>query len=372
MKHTTISVLTVFVAIFSFNFNSIGQQSYETVELNGTTREYYQYLPVNYDPGTESLPVVFLLHGLGGNALNTSSYGMNPIADTARFIAVYPQGLSNGSQNAWNNGTLLSSSGEDVLFISSLIDTLNAEQNIDLSRVYMSGISMGSIMTYTLCRHLSDRIAAAGCLIGTMSTDDINNFNPAFPVPTLHKHGTNDATVPYSAPALPSLSLVQQTIDQLKVSNGFQGDSTVTTMPDLASDGITIDKIVYNCTTPVELWRMNNADHVLLFEPLNDTNTTEMLWSFFAQYTHPNPSTAGLGNLQELEIDFYPNPAKDVINIINHKDFSQIEIYSIDGKLHSTFDCSAQINVQSLESGTYIFRFLNEENQGLSQRIFID
>jgi len=363
-----------FLTIGLITFNSTAQQTYETIDINGETREYYQYLPTGYDANTEELPLLFVLHGIGGTALATAGYGMNQLADNERFIPVYLQGANNlFGQSSWNNGTGLESDAEDLAFISILLDSINNDPNVDInmSRVYMTGISMGSIMTYNACRYMSDRIAAVVCHIGTMSTEDLTNFTPEYPVPTLHKHGTNDGTVPYAGTALPSLSLVQETIDQLKISNGFQGDSTIIPLPDNASDGITIDKIVYNCTTPLELWRMNNADHILLFEPANDTNSTEVTWEFLKQHTHPNPSTATLKEDVQTQARIYPNPANTEINLINHGDFKSYQILGMDGRimLEST-QTSGQIDIQDIDAGTYILSLV-DLNGRISNQQFI-
>ena len=337
-------------------------------------REYYQYLPSSYDPNTEELPLVFVLHGIGGTALSTAGFGMNVLADSERFIPIYLQGANNGfGQSSWNNGTGLESQAEDLAFISNLLDSINANPSIDvnMARVYMTGISMGSIMTYNACRYMSDRIAAAVCHIGTMSTEDLTNFTPEYPVPTLHKHGTNDGTVPYAGTALPTLSLVQETIDQLKISNGFQGDSTITAIPDNASDGITIDRIVYNCTTPVELWRMNDAGHVLLFEPSNDTNSTEVTWEFMKQFTHPNPSTASLKNENGTFARIYPNPASTEMNLINYADFKEIRIIGLDGRvLIEINEPISKVDLSDLKAGSYILNLI-DINDRISVQQFI-
>lgn len=351
----------------------MAQQSYNTIDINGVSREYYQYLPSGYDPQSESLPVVFTLHGIGGTALATSGYGFNNRADNERFIPVYLQGMTNvWGQTSWNNGTLLQSDAEDLTFISNLLDSLNENPdiNIDLSRIYMTGISMGSIMTYNACRYMSDRIAAVVCHIGTMSTEDLTNFNPAYPVPTLHKHGTTDQTVPYDSNPLPSLSLVPETIAQLKITNSWQGDSTVTTIPDLASDGITVDKIVYNTTTPLELWRMNNADHILLFKPLNDTNSTDVTWEFLKQHTHPNPSTANQSIYEKIEFDLYPNPVSTDLVFMHFDSFQSYSIFDASGKLlDENIKSTYLIDVRHLNNGVYIFEFTSKSGQIIRKKI---
>lgn len=352
---------------------TFGQLTSESINVNGVTRSYYQYLPTGYDPGTEQVPIVFLLHGIGDQASNCATYGLNYIADTARFIAIYPQGESNGSQTSWNNGTLLASSAEDVLFISRLIDSINTNYNINLARVYVSGISMGSIMTYTLCNQLSDRIAAAACHIGTMSTSDYNSFSPTYPVPTLHSHGTADGTVPYEGTALPSLTLVPHTISKLKTTNGYQGDSTIYPVPDNVNDGITIDRIVYNCTTPLEHWKWYNGGHTLMYQPVNDTTTLMYTWIFFSQFTHPNPSTVSIHEEKNIQANFYPNPSKGVINLVNHEEFKSIEIYSLDGRLlMSKIQSTPVLDITELATGTYIFQFIQHSGARTTRRLVIE
>src|SRR2546427_8078675 len=50
----------------------------------------------------------------------------------------------------------------DVRFISELIDTLRAAYNIDPTRIYANGLSIGGGMAFVLSCTLSDRLAAVG------------------------------------------------------------------------------------------------------------------------------------------------------------------------------------------------------------------
>ena len=324
-----ITFLTLIIGI-----SSIAQQSYEDIHFEGEARNYYKYLPTGFDSNSESLPLVIVLHGLGGTALQLTTIGYNQTADTARFIPVYLQGETNfQGQTSWNNGTLLGTSNNDVLFISRVIDSMKADHNIDLNRVYLTGISMGSIMTYKAIRHLDDRIAAVSCHIGTMSSEEIADYNPTNAIPVQHIHGTNDGVVPYDGTAFPSLSLVPKTVDKLKFINGWSGDSTITNIPDIVADGITIEKIVYDCTTPLELWKMNGADHIYLFPGINDTAGVFVSWYWFNQFTHPNPVMASVINHSEIDpIEFYPNPVTDKLFIKNFHTLRTIRIFNINGQ----------------------------------------
>ena len=189
------------------------QQTNETISIGSENRTYVRYLPVGFDVATESLPVVFVLHGLGDVATNMAGIGTNNIADTGRFIVIYPQGTPNAlGQNAWNNGTLLASGSNDIEFMDFLINDMIHFQNADPSRIYFTGFSMGGIMSYHLACALNDRIAAIASMSGTMASDDIASCVPAYKTPVMHLHGTADGTVPYDSGALPSLSLVPETM----------------------------------------------------------------------------------------------------------------------------------------------------------------
>ena len=76
-------------------------------------------------------------HGGGGTATGQMYLAdMRPIADTANFILVYPQGLQldNGGSTHWNS-MLLSDSNkstvDDFGFIDALINELSLTYNID-------------------------------------------------------------------------------------------------------------------------------------------------------------------------------------------------------------------------------------------------
>jgi poly(3-hydroxybutyrate) depolymerase len=357
-------------------FNGISQQTFENIDISGSNREYYKYLPTNFDATTESLPLVIIMHGIGGTALQLTGGQYNLTADTARFIPVYLQGKLNAyNQTSWNNGTLLGSTEDDVLFISHIIDQMKQSHDIDLSRVYVTGISMGSIMTYKAMRHLDDRIAAVSCHIGTMSTEEITDYAPTHVIPVQHIHGTLDTTVPYDSAPFPSLSLVPETITKLKTVNGWNGDSTVTAIPDIVADGITIDKIVYDCATPLEFWRMNDAAHIFLLPGINDVSGVHVSWEFFYRFSHsnPSPSSASIANkTTEFNVEFYPNPATDKLFIKRFHNLESISIFDVNGKIVLTeTNVSELLDVNSLSNGIYSIKATNLDGLTTIEKLVI-
>jgi len=354
-----------FFTLLSISFiitGAFAQFSNRTMLVGATNRQYRQYLPTAFNAGTEpGVPLVIAMHGLGDNMTNFSNVGFNFIADTARFIVVYPNGTLNGfGQNAWNNGTLLSSSVDDISFLSMLIDTMKVKYDIDLNRVYFTGFSMGGIMTYHMVCALPHRIAAIASVAGTMSTSDISTCNPGRAIPVMHMHGTADGTVPYDGSALPSLSLVPATLSFWQNNNGC-GDSTVYNLPDPVADGITVDTIAFNtCNAPLVHWRENNADHVWLYQPVNDITATLEIWKFFQDKSHPGASQLSINPANEYEttIEYIGNG----VHITSNIPIKEIGIYDLQGKLLKEMLCkdimSLDVDLTSYSTQMFIVKVL--------------
>jgi polyhydroxybutyrate depolymerase len=362
---------TSFLALL-FTFSVSAQLTSHTIMVGSVSRNYYKYLPTGYQI-TENLPVVFILHGLGGNAQQMTLAGFAGIADTARIIAIYPDALPNGlGQTAWNNGTLASSNANDIGFFNVMMNKMILEQNANSSRIYVTGFSMGGIMSHHLACAMNNRIAAIGPMAGTMSTDDIATCVPAYKTPVIHLHGTSDMTVPYDGTPLPSLSLVAETMDFWRNVHGCAATADSSQLPNTASDGLTIDRFVYNNCTPlksVELWRINGADHIYLYEPVNDITEAKEIWRFFLQWQHPNPAVASLESLvAENNFLISPNPSNGKVNV-QSKENGVFNLYGLDGSLlqHVNIQIGANELSFNLVAGIYL---LADEN-GNAQRLII-
>ena len=311
-----------------FGFTAAAQLTNESMLIGSTNRTYKQYLPVGFDPQNEQVSLVVIMHGLGGSNTEMANAGFNLVADTARIIAIFPQGLNNAfGQPAWNNGTLLASTVDDIGFMNAIVDSMILNYNVNPSQVYFTGISMGSIMSYHLACAMNDRIAAIGCMSGTMSTSDINSCVPTYVTPVIHFHGTTDDVVPYDSNPLPSLSLVPETMAFWKNAHncGMTADSL--RLPDTAADGITVDRFRYDDCAPaasLELWRLNNGMHTYFYEPLNDITEMIEIWLFFRRWAHPSPATAGLEYHALKEPKIAPNPSNGLITVSSEQAFDYV------------------------------------------------
>ncbi len=89
------------------------------------------------------------------------NHHLTKIAERERFILLQPQALVGNSSGigdtGWDAHNLLP--WNDVSFINSIIDTLYQKGLIDMSRIYVTGMSNGGFMTFTVAEKLQDRIA---------------------------------------------------------------------------------------------------------------------------------------------------------------------------------------------------------------------
>ena len=187
----------LFVLINAASFYSANRTSGTIVTSAGQTREYILYVPKSYDRATPT-PLVISIHG----AANWPSFQMNlsqwnTLADEHGFIVVYPAGEGGGPKAWFLRGQRTPSRMPDVVFISELIDTLEASYNIDPARIYANGLSNGGGVTFALSCTLSHRIAAFGPVAAavTLPLDWCPDSRPA---PMIAFHGTADRFTPYN------------------------------------------------------------------------------------------------------------------------------------------------------------------------------
>lgn len=348
--------------IVSFVNLTIAQQTNESIDVGGINREYIQYLPVGFNQNTESLPVVFVLHGLGGSNSTMTNIGFKQIGDSARVISIYPQGIINAfGQSSWDNGTLLAPIADDVTFFNNMIDHLIQNYNIDQTRIYCTGISMGGIMSYHLACELNERFAAIGAMSGTMATDDIANCVPTYKTPVIHVHGTADATVPYYSSPLPSLSLVGETMNFWINVHQCLSSADSTQLPNNAADGLTVDRFIYQACTPessLELLRVNGGGHTYFYEPVNDFTEAAEIWLFFRKWFH-YMQQINISDIPKDSFTISPNPSNGLFKV-KAKKSNNIYVYNLSGQLiHKQLIYSGEniLNLSVLKRGVYILKY---------------
>ena len=150
-------------------------KTYKFVEAGGIDMEYGVYVPTSYD-GTSSTPLVIALHGLGSGIMYMMEYNnLVELAENYGYIVATPMGYNErgwygarGLGNEFNRARNERSGQSDPQNLGQLSesDVLNVLQevrdsyNIDNSRTYLIGQSMGGGGTWYLGSKYADNWAA--------------------------------------------------------------------------------------------------------------------------------------------------------------------------------------------------------------------
>jgi polyhydroxybutyrate depolymerase len=147
-------------------------------------------------------PVILALHGGGGDPEQFARSSGLGAAGTARgFAVVFPAGTGRRGDRllTWNGGYCCGSAAKndvpDENFLKVVIADVAAQFGVDGSRVFVTGMSNGSIMAETFAARNPGLVAAVAGVSGTMDTG-ANRVRG--PVPALIIHGTADSMVPYA------------------------------------------------------------------------------------------------------------------------------------------------------------------------------
>ncbi|HOY31815.1 MAG TPA: T9SS type A sorting domain-containing protein [Bacteroidales bacterium] len=374
MKMLNKIFLVVIIAMCCLNVSA--QWTSNTFVFGSLNRAYMRYVPPGYNPANPA-SLVFTLHGLGDNMANFSTLGFNYIADTANIIVICPQAVEDplvsaifGNGTAWNSGAGVNYLGNwyfpnasvnDIGFINALADTVRAHYSIDPSRIYVCGFSMGGFMTQRMALQSNTAFAAFASMSGTIGSGITSN-NPGRAVPIAHFHGTADSTVFYigNEYGIDPDSLINFWV----LNNGCNPVPDSVRFMDAAADNITVDKFTYNGAgndAEVLFYRMNGAEHTVLYQPGNDMTEILEVWSFFRR--HHNLTAQVPEQQIEKGIQVYPNPAADFINIILPRTSEKIkvEIFTIQGALVYTGQIQDSfhhipLNSNKIHNGMYLLR----------------
>jgi polyhydroxybutyrate depolymerase len=161
------------------------------------------HVPSGYRASSK-VALVLNMHGSGSTAAAQEAFtGMDATADSDGFIVAYPQGLiPEGAGFDWNvpgvplvgGKAVPAGSADDVTFLTTLVQVLEARYCIDPSRVYATGFSGGSRIASQLACDASGTFAAVAPVSGLRHPTPCPTTRP---VPILSFHGTADPVDPY-------------------------------------------------------------------------------------------------------------------------------------------------------------------------------
>ncbi|HVA09953.1 MAG TPA: PHB depolymerase family esterase, partial [Acidimicrobiales bacterium] len=298
-----------------------------TLTFDGMQRDYRLHVPPAAS-ASQPLPLVLNLHGATQNAqLEEITSGMDPNSDQNGYLVAYPDGtriakvltpdpVAKNAQYGWNAGQCcglpVTKHINDVGFLLKVIADIAAKTQVNLRRVYMTGISNGGMMAYAMAAEASGHLAAISSISGQV---EIPVIHPTRVVPTMEFHSVNDPIAKYNGTPSknPLLRLsVMQGVDQWVKADGCSAKPhTGTVIVGAAgsiSAGETATPIAYtHCRSGAEvaLWRFTGSGHVWPGSPLNTgpkkswilagvgrgivlVNANEAMWQFFEKYSLPS------------------------------------------------------------------------------------
>jgi polyhydroxybutyrate depolymerase len=362
----------ILIALFLFFQAPVFAQINAGFQFDGQNRSYIVYTPASYNPGTP-VPLVFVLHGFtqsGLSIMNVSAF--NSVADTANFIVVYPNGIS----NAWNTYANIpgASTANDIGFIEALIDTISANYSIDQNRIYSCGFSAGGFMSHLLACKSLRCFAAIASVAGTMTDSVYNSCVPSSNLSVLQIHGTSDNIVNFNG-ALGNKSATE-VVDLWKNFNACSVAPVITALPNTnLNDNSTVDLLDYApCINNnlVQMLRVNGGGHQWpgtssllggLGTINRDIKASAEIWNFFRSKAC-NSSTQGLNAptpdwiyLQPLSANNYSLQGS-VANAV-------IQVYATNGQLIEMQNVSLPytIDFNNYKSGMYLINVQSGNSQ---------
>ncbi len=302
------------IALISF-LAPVARDQRDVLIHDGLKRRFRIYKP-SVDDTSLRMPVVIALHGRGSTSKGMvilTRRGFEKLAAREKFIVVYPDGIG----MSWNDGRIDEEANDrafrneidDVGFISALIDYMTGHYNADRSRIFVTGISNGAIMSYRLACELSDKITAIAPVDGNIPFMLYPGCSPADPVSVLAVNNVDDPLVPFDGGEiyvrrgkvkLGKILSTEKSIEFWVSRNKCSGTPVVTEEPDRdPRDGTRVIRKYYgNGTrgTDVVLYEIKGGGHTwpggIQYKPeavigrtSRDIDACEVIWSFFKNHS---------------------------------------------------------------------------------------
>ena len=236
----------------------------DNLNVNGANRNMLVYAPSGIE---KNRPLIIQMHGYNQDAAyQKNAAKWESIADTARFVVVFP----NGEGKAWDI-----SGDKDLNFIKAIINEMNNKYGIDKKRVYVSGFSMGGMMSYHVANKLGDQIAAIAPVSGGGGVN-----SPKRAMPIMHTHGTSDDVVNYNS----TVNTVKSWVSAQKCSSNSQ---KIKPYPSTKPGSAASLEIWSGCNDGVEvrLLTIDGKGHWYSMDEAASVNTSVEIWNFVKNYS---------------------------------------------------------------------------------------
>lgn len=157
------------------------------IDVAGETRRYLVRYPGSYSADFP-YPLVFALHGAGGNGAEVRAYTEIESVSRAQAIYVYPDAAEvSPGFTAWNPSV----DSPDLEFIQAVRDDVQRARCVDTSRVFVLGFSSGAAMANAVACYAKD-IRGVAAIAGRPASGACRG-----PVAAWIAHDRNDTVVDF-------------------------------------------------------------------------------------------------------------------------------------------------------------------------------
>ena len=267
----------------------------KTVELSDG-RSYLIAVP----EGIRNPPLILALHGGGGNPSQFArDAGLTATALKSGYAIAYPAGSGRTRLLTWNGiyccAYAQQKGIDDIGFLDRVVADAAARFGIDSKRIFITGMSNGSIMAETYAASRPRVVRAVAGVAGSMDTRSVRVRGP---VPLLHIHGTADDNVLYSGGVGADSVVKTNFVSVEEVLKAFlsaapRGLTFSESVIDPGNDGMTTDRLVWskNGIDWIVHLRVNGGGHNWPGGPrgqrkraTRDFDTASQILAFFNQF----------------------------------------------------------------------------------------
>ncbi|GHV35345.1 hypothetical protein FACS1894178_4700 [Bacteroidia bacterium] len=383
--------LFLFAGIIAIAANSqTKSKTNQNLMWDGVQRQYIEIVPSD---NSVAKPVLFCLHGIGGNM---QEFG-NIIPENAPdWFYIVPEALNYTAQlygndinmgNAWNVGATASVMGfqfpinstvDDAGFLMAILDSLEHHFNIATDSVFFCGFSLGAFMSNRMAIEHSDRIAAIASVSGTKGNDMLS-ATPVGNISVLQIHGTADPVVDYASgnanlSGVPVLGTVntpfgigaEANVEYWKSFNNCATEAIVYDYPTNIANR-TCKRYVYpdgDNGSRVAFIQVENGTHSwYASEAQQGIHYFNEIIKFFRNQWEEAPSSNPFSEQNSKEnVTIFPNPASTYLCVNTENNNAVLEIFnSLGEKVLETKlnNFNNNIDISRIKSGRYIVRVNN-------------
>ncbi|MDB4316489.1 T9SS type A sorting domain-containing protein [Cyclobacteriaceae bacterium] len=375
-------LLAVFTIIAFSVISNAQTQTTETLTFDSEDREYIIYTPASYD-GSVAYPLLFAFHGGGGYAADFIQIAdFRSIADTANFILVYPQALGDPTDDIPGSPNWIRKNQpafDDLTFVDALLDTIITGYNVNTTRVYATGYSLGGEFTFELGCRLNNRIAAIGVVARTMGVSAYNNCTPTHSTGVMTVLGTADYNSLYDGVIYQGIEYYKSAADMhhyWATQNNCDTNPVTTNVANTnTTDGSTVERSTWsteNGCTYVEELKVIDGGHDWPGSFGNmDIDASAEIWQFVSHYDINGIIGCITTSISDInsslnQFKVFPNPFDQELTIeLKSKQSNDFSIYNINGEIVTSGTLNSQVNTIDLSSlGPNVY-ILNIENESI-------